>query len=68
MTALEYPSGCLALAVAPRRRIPRAVPAGNQWMGPHGMVTVLRPTFYTVSHTGGTTSRRRFLATHYQVW
>jgi hypothetical protein len=37
-------------------------------MGPHGMVTVLRSTFFTVSHTGGTTSRRRFLATHYQVW
>jgi len=50
------------------RRIPRAVPAGTQWMGPHGMVTVLRPTFFTVSHTGGTTSRRRFLATHYGVW
>ena len=68
MIPLDNPSGCLALAVAFRRRIPRAVPAGTQWMGPHGMVTVLRPTFFTVSHTGGTTSRRRFLATHYQVW
>ena len=64
MIPLDNPSGCLALAVAPRR----AVPAGTQWMGPHGMVTVLRSTFFTVSHTGGTTSRRRFLATHYRVW
>lgn len=64
MIPLDNPSGCLALAVAPRR----TVPAGTQWMGPHGMVTVLRSTFFTVSHTGDTTSRRRFLATHYRVW
>ena len=68
MIPLDNPSGCLALAVAPRRRIPRTVPAGTQWMGPHGLVTVLRSTFFTVSHTGDATPRRRFLATHYQVW
>lgn len=65
---IPNPSGCMALAVARRWWRSQSVPAGTQWLGPHGMVTVLRSTRAAVTHTCGTTSRRRFLAAHYRVW
>lgn len=68
MIALDNPSGCLAFAPPPRWRIPRTVPAGTQWMGPQGLVTVLRASCFTVRSTHGTTPHRRFLATHYRIW
>lgn len=68
MTALDFPSGCMAFAPPPRCLLPQRVPPGSQWMGPQGLVTVLRASCSTVHSTHGATPRRRFLATHYRIW